>query len=76
MRNIRPGPAYGLTDASGSLDMIILNHHSIVQAEPVVRPAANADGILLQHPVSRRGLAGINQPCRQTIQRFYKSGRP
>ncbi|MNI56952.1 hypothetical protein D3C73_1119840 [compost metagenome] len=76
VRNVGAGPADSLENTACTFDMIVLNHHSIIQSKAVVRAAADTHSIFLQHPVSRCCLTGIYEPCGQTFQGFHKSRRP
>ena len=41
--------------------MVVLEHDAVVQAQPVVQPAAANNGVLFQHAQAGRGFARINQ---------------
>ncbi|CDN41104.1 hypothetical protein BN871_AB_01020 [Paenibacillus sp. P22] len=68
VRDDGTGRDHGRGDAAGSLDMVVLDHDGVVQAEAVIGAAADADGVLLQHPVARSRLAGVDQTSREPVQ--------
>ena len=50
-------PLQRLGDAAGDGDMIVLDQHGVVEAEPMIAAAADADRVFLDRAQTRRGLA-------------------
>ena len=47
--------------SAGDLDVVVLDEDGVVQAETVVRAAADADGVLVEEAQARRGLARVDE---------------
>ena len=60
MAGVVLGPREGLGKTAGRDDVVVLDHHGVIEAEAVIAAAARGDRILLQHAQARRGLAGAN----------------
>ena len=55
----RPHPLVRRHDAARGDDVVVLDQRRVGQRHPVVDPAADPDGVLLQHPQPGRRLAGV-----------------
>ncbi len=55
------GTVDGRLNAAGEVDMIILEHHHVVEADAVVGAAAASDGVLLEETHVGRRLAGVEE---------------
>ena len=61
----------GLPDATGGVDVVVLDERGVAQRHPVVDPAAAADRVLLQRPQPRRGLAGVADQRAGALDRVH-----
>ena len=61
----------GRLDAAGEVDVIVLEHHHVVEADTVVGAAAAGHGILLQQPHVGGRLAGVEQSGLQPVQHLH-----
>ena len=57
------------THATGREDVVVLDHRHVAEAEPVVDPAAAADGVLLQRAPAGQRLAGVEHAGPGALER-------
>ncbi len=69
MGGVAPHGADGLENAAGGHDVVVLDEHPVGQIEPVVVPAAGADGVLFQHTKPRRHLPGVHDDAPGALHR-------
>ena len=62
------GAVDGLFYTTGKVDVVVLEHHHVVEANAVVGTAATADSILLQEAHVGGCLAGVEQARVQTVE--------
>jgi len=51
--------------------MIVLDQDGVIQAEPVIDPAAAPYGVLLQAPKAGGGLSGVGDPHAGSLHRVH-----
>ena len=61
-------PRHGLGDAADEPQMVVLDEERLAEVEPVIGPAAAADGVLLEIAQAGRGLAGVQQRGTGAVQ--------
>ena len=49
----------GFVDASGKVDVVVLEQNHVEESDAMVASAANLDGLLLEHAQAGGGLAGV-----------------
>ena len=68
-------PGHGRRDPAGQPQVVVLDEQRLAEVEPVVRPAAAADGVLLQVPQPGRGLARVEQRGAGPVELGDAAGR-
>src|SRR5215510_879056 len=64
-----------VADASSKRDVVVLYQHSVIQSKSVIEPAADSDGVLLEHSKSRSSLSRVDDSCAGALDAVYKRAR-